>query len=255
MSSSASKSARKFLTARWQNLILANYAVPESLLRPLLPPGVELDIREGQCWASLVGFQFLETRVLGISWPGYRQFPEWNLRFYVRQAGERGVCFVREFVPQRLVAWIARTIYNEPYHFARMRMTISESSERLRAEYTVCYGGREHRLMALGTKPAVRPEESSVEHWFKEHRWGFGTTRRGKQHRYEVIHPTWEVYPVHSFEADIDWGVLYGNQWSLMNEVAPSSVVLAVGSAVSVSPSDTTTKSCTRTPPADADTR
>ena len=46
---------RTFLTARWNNLILANYAVPEEMLRPLVPPGCELDRRDGACWASLVG--------------------------------------------------------------------------------------------------------------------------------------------------------------------------------------------------------
>ena len=82
-------SHRPFLTARWQNLILANYAVPEALLSPLLPPGCALEKHDGQCWASLVGFQFLETRVLGIGWPGFRHFPEWNLRFYVTHNGQR----------------------------------------------------------------------------------------------------------------------------------------------------------------------
>ena len=120
---------RPFLTARWHNLILANYAVPEELLRPLLPPGVELDRRHGPCFASLVGFQFLETRVLGISWPGFRHFPEWNLRFYVRHGERRGVCFVREFVPQWFVATVARVLYNEPYRSARMTMTVKEQPE------------------------------------------------------------------------------------------------------------------------------
>lgn len=110
---------RPFLTAAWRNLILANYRTPDDLLRPHLPPGTELDRRDGSAWASLVGFQFHDTRVLGVSWPGYRHFPEWNLRFYVRHNGERGVCFVREFVPQRFVATVARVLYNEPYRTAR----------------------------------------------------------------------------------------------------------------------------------------
>ena len=58
--------------------------------------------------------------VLGVPWPGYRNFPEINLRFYVRRGDERGVVFVREFVPQRLVAWLARVFYNEPYRAATM---------------------------------------------------------------------------------------------------------------------------------------
>src|SRR5581483_907130 len=131
---------RKFLTARWCNLILANYAVPEELLRPRLPPGIDLDTRDGRCWASLVGFQFLDTRVLGVGWPGYRNFPEWNLRFYVTHQGRRGVCFVREFVPRWLVATMARVIYNEPYRAARMTMDVTDEPDSITADYTVSWG-------------------------------------------------------------------------------------------------------------------
>src|SRR5882762_9370980 len=107
--------AMAFLTARWSNLFLANYAVPPASLEKLLVPGLDLDTRDGQAFVSLVAFDFLDTRVLGIPWPGYRNFPELNLRFYVRQGNERGVVFIREYVAKRLVAWIARVIYNEPY--------------------------------------------------------------------------------------------------------------------------------------------
>jgi uncharacterized protein YqjF (DUF2071 family) len=227
---------RKFLTARWQNLFLANFAVPEELLRPLLPPGCELDRREGACWASLVGFQFLGTRVLGVGWPGFRDFPEWNLRFYVSHEGRRGVCFVREFVPQWTVATIARVLYNEPYRSARMTMEVKEQPESLSATYSVKWGGRVHSLHATGAKPAVRPASDSAEHWFKEHSWGFGTGRRGGLIRYEVSHPEWDVWPLRDFSFDVDWATLYGPEWSPMNGVQPAGVVFAVGSEVSVYP-------------------
>jgi uncharacterized protein YqjF (DUF2071 family) len=227
---------RPFLTARWCNLILANYPVPEDLLRPRLPPGLDLDTRDGRSWASLVAFQFLDTRVLGIGWPGYRHFPEWNLRFYVRQGDRRGVCFVREFVPRRLVAALARVIYNEPYRSARMTMDVRDAADVVTAAYTVSWGGRTHTLRAVGARPAVRPGPDSADHFFKEHAWGFGTGRRGALLRYEVSHPEWDVYPVRDFAADVDWGTLYGPEWAVMNGTEPASVVLAAGSAVSVYP-------------------
>jgi uncharacterized protein YqjF (DUF2071 family) len=227
---------RKFLTAQWRNLILANFAVPEELLRPHLPPDCEFDRRDGACWASLVGFQFLGTRVLGVGWPGYRDFPEWNLRFYVSHEGKRGVCFVREFVPQWSVATIARVIYNEPYRSARMSMAVTEMPDSLTAEYTVKWGGRVNALKAVGAKPAVRPPADSLEHWFKEHSWGYGTSRRGKLIRYEVSHPEWDVYPLRDFTMDVEWAALYGPEWAPMNGVQPASVVLAVGSEISVYP-------------------
>jgi uncharacterized protein len=227
---------RSFLTARWSNLILANYAVPEELLRPLMPPGCELDRRDGDCWASLVGFQFLDTKVLGIGWPGFRHFPEWNLRFYVHLNGERGVCFVREFVPQRTVAAIARVLYNEPYRAANMSMEIKDQPETITATYTVRWGGRLHSLQATGEKPVILPETDSTEHWFKEHCWGFGTSLRGNRITYEVNHPIWSIYPIRNFRADVDWATLYGNEWGVMNDRSPASVVFAVGSQVTVYP-------------------
>jgi uncharacterized protein YqjF (DUF2071 family) len=166
-------------------------------------------------------------------------FPEWNLRIYVRHQEQRGVCFVREFVPQRFVAWVARVIYNEPYHAAHLTIAIDDQPDSLTATYTVESGGRGHSLTATGSKPAVRPGPDSVEHFFKEHSWGFGRTHGGKLLRYEVSHPEWDVYPVTHFHADVDWGALYGPAWATMTGRDPASVVLAVGSAVSVFPHGT----------------
>lgn len=227
---------RRFLSASWRNLILANYAVPDDQLTPLLPPGLDLDRYDGHAYCSLVGFQFQDTRVLGVPWPGFRRFPEWNLRFYVRRGDERGVVFVREFVPQWLVASVARLIYNEPYRAARMTESVTETPDAVTAAYTVAWAGRVHTLRATGTKPAVTPGPGSVEHFFKEQTWGFGVTRRGRLLRYEVTHPEWAVYPVRDFHTDADWAALYGPAWAGMTGRAPDSVVLAAGSAVGVYP-------------------
>jgi len=227
---------RPFLTAEWRNLFLATYAVPPSLLRPRLPPGLELDTRNGDAFISLVAFEFLNTRVLGVPWPGYRNFPELNLRFYVRHGNERGVVFVREFVSPRLVAWLARTIYNEPYRIAPLTSRCQDDAVRRGMEYRFRWGGREHILSVSGVKPTFVPNESSDEHFFKEHRWGYGITRRGRTIRYEVTHPPWEVFPVQSFQIDLDWASVYGPEWGILAKATPMSTVFAEGSAIVVYP-------------------
>src|SRR3954466_2077062 len=103
-----------FLTAEWRNLCLFTYALEPARLEPYLPPGCTLDTKDGRAFVSLVGFEFARTRVLGVSWPGYRAFPEINLRFYVRHGDTRGVSFIGEIVPKRFIAWLARSLYNEP---------------------------------------------------------------------------------------------------------------------------------------------
>lgn len=111
--------SRIFLSAEWRNLILLNYEVHPTLLRPWVPHGTELDQWNGKEFISLVGFQFLKTRVMGLPIPFHANFQEVNLRFYVRRetGGEvrRGVVFIREIVPRRAIACVARTFYNEKY--------------------------------------------------------------------------------------------------------------------------------------------
>jgi uncharacterized protein YqjF (DUF2071 family) len=56
-----------FLTAEWRKLALANYVVNPDVLLPYLPYKTELDIWQGKCYVSLVGFMFANTRLLGMS--------------------------------------------------------------------------------------------------------------------------------------------------------------------------------------------
>jgi len=228
-----------FLTARWTNVLLANYAVPARLLRPRLPAGLELDLLDGQAFASLVCFDFLDTRVLGVPWPGFREFSEINLRFYVRHGDERGVVFVREFVPRRFVAWMARTLYNEPYLATPMSSAVVDKPGQIRVEHRITFAGRTHTVRAVGEKPAYVPGPESGETFFKEHHWGYGNARSGRTLRYHVSHPVWGVYPVRDVEIDLDWGAAYGPEWAVMQNLRPLSTVLAVGSPVAVYPRGT----------------
>jgi len=227
---------RPFLTARWTNLAILTYEVPPTLLDPHLPAGLELDSRGGAAFASLVAFDFQDTRLWGVPWPGWRRFPEINLRFYVRQGSRRGVVFIREFVPQPLVSWLARALYNEPYLVAPIESGVTEEEPAVVTIRRLRWRGRSHTIEVTGHKPAVRPRDDSEEHFFKEHQWGFGRDRRGRTLVYEVRHPLWNVYPVQSWSLDFDWAQVYGPAWGLLSAEKPASVLLAAGSPVSVYP-------------------
>lgn len=222
----------RFLTARWTHLFLATYAVPDRLLAPRLPKGFELDRRDGQVFASLVAFHFQDTRVLGIPWPGYRHFPEINLRFYVRRGEQRGIVFIREFVSRRLVAWVAQNVYNEPFLTTPLSSAVHENEDSLEVDYRLNYANAEHRFRVKGAKPAIRPRTDSVEHFFIEHEWGFNVDRRGRPVAYRVIHPKWEIYPVKDFQVSLDWEAVYGPEWRCLQDSQPISTILAAGSKV-----------------------
>jgi len=225
-----------FLTAEWRHLCLITYAVAQARLQPLLPPGLTLDTVDGEAFVSLVAFDFLNTRVLGIPWPGYRDFPEINLRFYVREGERRGVVFVREFVPKRLIAWIARGLYNEPYSYAPMRSAVRSHEGKIEVEHNLVVAGRTQRILVSAEHREGIPDEASVAHFFKEHSWGYGRSRSGELVRYEVRHPVWATYPVERCDLDWDFAAAYGPEWADLGRTEPRSVILAKGSAIRVSP-------------------
>jgi uncharacterized protein len=115
-----------FLTAEWRKLIMAQYEVAPEILRARLPPGLELDLYQGRCFVSLVGFLFSHVRIVGVPVPWHTEFEEVNLRYYVRRpmpdgSYRRGVVFLSEIVPRPAITWVARTLYGEAYTTAATR--------------------------------------------------------------------------------------------------------------------------------------
>jgi uncharacterized protein YqjF (DUF2071 family) len=220
-----SPSTCPFLTARWSNLALVTYALRPEALLAMVPPGCELDLREGSAFVSLVAFDFLRTRVVGLPW-----------RFYVRRQGQRGVCFIREYVPQRLVAGVARLVYNEPYVAARMTSRIERTDSTITVHHALTLDDRIQTLSVTGRLRTVCPAADSIEHFFKEHEWGFGRTRSGRLIRYRVEHPIWDIHPLIKLELKWDWERVYGPKWGFLQDAQPYSSIRAAGSAVRVFP-------------------
>ncbi len=213
--------------------MLFNFAVPDEMLLPHLPTGVELDRYQGSAYVSLVAFDFLKTKVLGVSWPGHTNFAEINLRFYVRHNGVRGVVFIREIVPQYLTAWMARLLYNEPYVTAPIESTCSRDRDQINKEYNLAW--HDKQVMTVVAKPdPFMPDASSREHFFKEHEWGFGSSRFGTTTVYRVEHPCWRIFPIVSAHLAFDFAAVYGPKWAKLSERTADSVVFAEGSVIQV---------------------
>ena len=228
-----------FLTAEWRSLIFLNYEVEPAILRPYAPPGTEVDSWQGRTFVSMVGFRFLRTRVLGLTIPFHQDFDEVNLRLYVRRRGpegwRRGVVFVKEIVPLRAVAAVARLAYGERYVALPMRHAIAAKADppRQAFDYAWRFGGRWHRLWAT-TRGVARPVEPDSEAEFlTEHYWGYAA-RRGGPVEYAVEHPRWNVWPAAEFGLDADVAALYGPAFVEPLSRAPTSAFVADGSPVTV---------------------
>jgi len=232
--------ARKpFLTAEWRNLVMLNYAVDPALLEPWVPAGTVLDTFQGKHYVSLVAFQFLRTRLLGVAVPFHQDFEEANLRFYVRRfAGEdwrRGVVFIKELVPKPAVALVARWVYQENYASRPMRHEVQARPDGTPAavRYEWEEAGRWQGVRATAVGPAREPARGSLEEFITEHYWGYARQKDGTCVEYEVEHPRWRVWPATAtFEGHAN--SLDGSAFAQVLSAQPASSFIADGSPVTV---------------------
>jgi uncharacterized protein YqjF (DUF2071 family) len=216
---------------------MLNFEVSPDVLLPRVPKGTVLDLYEGRALVSVVGFRFLKTTVLGAAIPGYRDFDEINLRFYVRAASDdarRGVVFIKEIVPHRAIAWTARALYNENYFAHPMRSNVEPAGDDHHYTYTFDAHGRTHSLSARTNGAARALGPGSEEEFIAEHYYGYATQRDGGTLEYRVEHEPWDVHAVQYAMLDLDSTLVYGTEFADSLAVAPRSALIAVGSPIRV---------------------
>jgi len=231
---------RRFLSAEWRHLVMASFEVPARLLSPRVPPGTRLDLWQGKAFVSVVAFQFLNTKVLGVAIPGHRNFEEINLRFYVARdypdGSRRGVVFIREVVPRRAIALAARLLYNEPYVTLPTRSSIVPPSGAARGRFAYGWKGPEgwNELEASASGTPRVPQAESLEWFISEHHWGYNVQRNGGTMEYRVEHQAWGVWDDPAGELHADFTDLYGPGLAAYLQEAPTSLLVADGSPVIV---------------------
>jgi uncharacterized protein YqjF (DUF2071 family) len=228
-----------FLTAKWRHLAMLNYEVNPAILAPFVPAGTELDVWNGKTYVSLVGFQFLKTRVRGVAIPFHQNFEELNLRFYVRREAadgwRRGVVFIKELVPRVAIAWVARRFYNENYIAVPMWHRIAMDGGAVKsALYGWRFGGQDNHVKIVTQGEALPLVAGSEAEFITEHYWGYARQRDGGTMEYRVEHPAWRVWAAPAAEFRGDAAGLYGAELGQVLSGPPVSAFLAEGSGVVV---------------------
>ena len=228
-----------FLQAKWENIIMANYEVPISVLQPYLPKGTQIDSYEGKAYVSLVGFLFKETRLFKIAIPKLGTFEEINLRFYVyRKEGDelkRGVVFINETVPYKAVAWLANKLYKEHYRAVKTKYNWETSESKKQIHYQWLVNNKWNLISVEAEKSCSEMQKNSFEEFIFEHYYGYNKLNSKTTIEYSLRHPRWQVYQVKDFGLDCDVEKLYGASFvPFIQNVKPVSVFLAKGSDVKV---------------------
>jgi hypothetical protein len=115
-----------------------------------------------------------------------------------------------------------------------MRHKWLETDQNRKVSYSWKHQRQWHTLSATAQlQPEAITADSETE-FITEHYWGYTQVGPKKTNEYRVTHPTWEVYPVLDYNIDVDFGNLYDERFSFLNDVKPDSVMLAEGSEITV---------------------
>ena len=187
------------MTQGWHDLLFAHWPIPVNLMRPLVPPQLNLDLYDHQAWVGVVPFWMSGVRGRGLpAIPALSRFPELNVRTYVSFGGKPGVYFFSLDAASLPAVVTARAFYHLPYFHAKMKAEsggeeVLYASARYRAD-------AEFRGRYRPSAPPRLREPGAIEHWLSE-RYCLYTFDRGQVYRAEIHHGQW---PLQDAQAQIE---------------------------------------------------
>lgn len=188
------------MTQSWHDLLFAHWPVGAREMRERVPPGLELDLFDGQAWLGVVPFRMTNVAPRGTpALPFVSAFNELNVRTYVTRDGKPGVYFFSLDADSQLAVAAARTMFGLPYYFARM--SCEQQGEG------VAYASRRGSGAASEFDGAYRPVgpvreaiRGSLDYFLTERYCLHTVDETFTAQRVDIHHPPWPLQPA---EADI----------------------------------------------------
>jgi uncharacterized protein YqjF (DUF2071 family) len=183
------------MTQTCHDLLFAHWPIKTRDIRTRVPAAFELDLYKGTAWIGIVPFHMTNVAPRGLpSLPWVSEFPEINVRTYVRADNRPGVYFLSLDAGSALAVQATRLLLNLPYYSASMRVepygaVVHYDSRRDgtdAAMFTATYGP---------TGPAVLAAEGSLDHFLTERYCLYHVDHSGAPYRLDIHHPRWPLQP------------------------------------------------------------
>jgi uncharacterized protein len=184
------------MTQTWHDLLFAHWPVDAGMLRKHVPRVLDLDLYDHTAWLAIVPFHMTNVAPRGVpSLPWISEFPELNVRTYVRVRERPGIYFFSLDAGSALAVRAARTLLNLPYYSAAM----SVKSQAETIEYDSRRGsGAPEASLSTTYRPTGRPFEplkGTLEHFLTERYCLYNLDHHGAAYRLDIHHPPWPLQP------------------------------------------------------------
>jgi uncharacterized protein YqjF (DUF2071 family) len=182
------------MTQTWHDLLFAHWPADPRKLREKVPSAFELDAFDGVAWLGIVPFHMTNVAPRGVpSLPWISEFPELNVRTYVRVHDRPGIYFFSLDAGSRLAVRAARALLNLPYFSASM--TVRPAAGGIEYESRRQDDPSDARL-SVNYRPAGKQFQAvngSLEYFLTERYCLYNIDHQGAPYRLEIHHPPWPL--------------------------------------------------------------
>lgn len=158
------------------DVLFAHWPVPPSSLADRLPDGLEPDTYDGDAWVTALPHRIVGVRVAGREFPV--EFPQLNLRTYVRHGEDGGVYFLGCETADRLGAVVARRAFDVPFNRAEMSFQSGAGRFTVRSRRRAPGGDVRFDARFRPTGDATVAEPGSLSSFLVERTRWYGTGDR-----------------------------------------------------------------------------
>ncbi len=169
----------------WNRAIFLHWPADPAELRKFVPEELEIDLFDGRPWVSMVAFDMAKVRPKNfISFPPVSDFPELNVRTYLKKGHKTGVYFLSLEAGKRLSALISNKVSGLPYRFSHMH----RDDHSYRSENTPF---NEHFFIEY-TPGQPLEQKSRLDTWLTE-RYALFQESGNRIVEYEIHHVEWPI--------------------------------------------------------------
>ena len=184
------------MTQTWHDLLFAHWRVDSNELRRAVPSQFGVDLFGDTGWIGVVPFHMTNVAPRGVpSLPWLSEFPELNVRTYVRVGDRPGVYFFSLDAASAVAVQAARSLFNLPYYGAVMTVTTDGDGVKYESR-------REDDTQAALFAARYRPTgasfvatRGSLEYFFTERYCLYNLDHTGIPYRLDIHHPPWILHP------------------------------------------------------------
>jgi uncharacterized protein YqjF (DUF2071 family) len=184
------------MTQTWHDLLFAHWPVAVDHVRSLVPRAFDIDTFMQHAWIGVVPFCMTNVAPRGVpavSW--IAEFPELNVRTYVRIGDRPGVYFFSLDAGSVLAVKAARLLLNLPYFAAAMTVRQDQTRVTYLSRRVDSQQPAKFDADYWPTGVPFEAQRESLEYFLTERYCLYHVDRQGRPYRLEIHHPPWALQP------------------------------------------------------------